>query len=121
MDVSSATHPRWKRFCSALLHTSLALLSGLIGVSRAQITLDGSLGAAGVAPGGPNYIVAHDKGQIRGANLFHSFIDFNIHTGESVTFKGPQTIANIVARVTGGAQSYLDGRLRSEIRGANFY
>jgi filamentous hemagglutinin family protein len=116
MNGTPATHLRFKRISSAFLLSGLLLLS----VSRAQITIDGSLGPAGALPG-PNYVVPADKGQIRGANLFHSFGEFNVQTKESVTFKGPNTIVNIVARVTGGAQSYLDGRLRSDIKGANFY
>jgi filamentous hemagglutinin family protein len=60
-------------------------------------------------------------GQIRGSNLFHSFGQFNVRTDENATFAGPNTIASIVGRVTGGEQSFIDGQLRSEIAGANLF
>jgi filamentous hemagglutinin family protein len=104
----------------------LALLSGLVwlwallAVSHAQITLDGSLGPHGPLPS-PNYLIGAELGQTRGGNLFHSFGQFNVRTGESATFTGPATIANIVGRVTGGQPSAIDGLLRSEIAGAHLF
>jgi filamentous hemagglutinin family protein len=56
-----------------------------------------------------------------GTNLFHSFGLFNINTGESATFTGPAAIDNVVSRVTGGSQSFIDGLLRSEIESANLW
>ncbi|MFP6730748.1 MAG: filamentous hemagglutinin N-terminal domain-containing protein [Alphaproteobacteria bacterium] len=53
--------------------------------------------------------------------MFHSFSDFNILTGESATFSGPDAIDNVVSRVTGGSVSTIDGLLRSTIAGADFY
>lgn len=89
-------------------------------LSVAQITLDGSLGSAGPLPG-PDYRIDADLGQQRGSNLFHSFGDFNVHTGESATFTGPNSVNNIIGRVTGGNSSLIDGPLRSEIPDANLY
>ena len=60
-------------------------------------------------------------GQIRGPNLFHSFGEFNVRSGESATFTGPNAIANILGRVTLGNESIIDGLLRSEIPGANLF
>src|SRR5262249_3507474 len=57
----------------------------------------------------------------RGPNLFHSFGKFNLSQGESATFTGPNTITNILGRVTGGSPSSIDGTIRSEIPGANLY
>jgi filamentous hemagglutinin family protein len=119
-----ACHPRppalWCRCLWALLLSSALLLGVLRGSSEAQITLDGSLGSRGPLQG-PNYRIGAELGQIRGSNLFHSFGEFNVPTGGSATFAGPHTIANIVSRVTGGQPSAIDGVLRSEIVGANFY
>src|SRR5262249_8066084 len=88
--------------------------------SYAQITLDGSLGRAGALTG-PNYSIPAEVGQLRGPNLFHSFGQFNVRGGESATFSGPDTVANIVGRVTGGTTSTIDGLLRSQIPGASLY
>src|SRR5437016_11131152 len=94
--------------------SGLLLLSSLPMISQAQITLDGSLGPRG-ALRGPNYTISDSVGQIRGPNLFHSFGQFNLSKGESATFTGPSTIANILSRVTGGSPSSIDGTIRSQI------
>jgi filamentous hemagglutinin family protein len=60
-------------------------------------------------------------GQIRGPNLFHSFSQFSLSRGESATFTGPNTIANILSRVTGGSPSSIDGTIQSQIPGANLF
>jgi filamentous hemagglutinin family protein len=96
------------------------LLWALLAASQAQMTLDGSLGPRGTLTG-PHYRIGAESGQTRGSNLFHSFGEFNVPTGGSATFTGPQTIANILSRVTGGQPSSIDGLLRSEIAGANLY
>jgi filamentous hemagglutinin family protein len=109
---------------SRLLHTLLVsisvLLSTLLGSSQAQITLDGSLGPRGSLRG-PHYTIPDTVGQIRGSNLFHSFGHFNLSQGESATFTGSNTIANILSRVTGGSPSSIDGAIRSQIPGAHLY
>ena len=87
------------RFAAALLVTGL--LSG-----RAAIVTDGSLGASGPLTG-PNFAVPASLGKISGGNLFHSFSEFNIATGESATFSGPSEIQNILARVTAGGASLV--------------
>lgn len=96
------------------------LVSLFLAVSQAQISLDGSLGPRGALTG-PDYAIPAAVGQIRGGNLFHSFGQFTIRTGESATFTGPDTIANILSRVTGGMRSDIDGTLRSTIDGANLF
>jgi len=87
---------------------------------HAQITLDGSTGPPGELPG-PHYTIDADIGKQAGGNLFHSFDQFNIKTGESATFTGPDSVSNIISRVTGESGSWIDGPLRSEIPGADFY
>ncbi|SLM30671.1 exported hypothetical protein [Desulfamplus magnetovallimortis] len=92
--------------------------------SYGDISTDGTLGPATDLTG-PNFIVPSEIGLIKGENLFHSFRTFNLNTNdgisESATFTGPDTISNIISRVTGGYSSWIDGRLTSEISGADFY
>ncbi len=56
-----------------------------------------------------------------GANLFHSFSDFNVNTGQTVTFTGSAGIAQILSRVTGANASSIDGTLASTIDGADLW
>lgn len=86
----------------------------------AQISTDGSLGP-NINLSGPDYQVGAELGQQRGGNLFHSFQTFNLQPGESATFSGPNTIQNIISRVTGGNPSYLNGLIRSTMPEADFY
>lgn len=89
--------------------------------SHAEIVLDGSFGQTGPVPGNPGYTITEDMGKLKGNNLFHSFSRFNIYNGESATFTGPDTVQNIISRVTGGESSWIDGALRSQIQGADLY
>jgi filamentous hemagglutinin family protein len=82
--------------------------------------LDGKFGTTG-AVAGPNFNIPATVGATRGNNLFHSFSQFDLVKGDTATFSGPANIQNILARVTGGAPSSIDGTIRSEIPGANFF
>lgn len=85
----------------------------------AQAVTDGSMGAIQTLSG--QFTVPATLGTTSGANLFHSFKTFNINSGESATFTGPNTILNVITRVTGGEVSSINGLLRSEVGNANFY
>ena len=80
----------------------------------AQIVPDGSLGAESsiVSAPAPNAIQI-DGGATRGANLFHSFQEFSIPTGQTARFDNAAGIANILTRVTGSNISQIDGLLQA--------
>ncbi|MEH1839517.1 MAG: filamentous hemagglutinin N-terminal domain-containing protein, partial [Nostoc sp.] len=61
-----------------------------------------------------------DGGATRGANLFHSFREFNIGEGRGAYFANPTGIENILTRVTGGNPSNILGRL-GVLGGANLF
>jgi filamentous hemagglutinin family protein len=103
----------WKLVMAGLVLSFSAL-------TKAEVTLDGTLGPAS-SLAGPHFVIPDTVGQTVGTNLFHSFGLFNINTGESATFTGPAAIDNVISRVTGGSQSFIDGPLRSEIQSANFW
>ncbi|MGQ4650188.1 two-partner secretion domain-containing protein [Lyngbya aestuarii] len=52
-----------------------------------------------------------EGGAIRGANLFHSFEQFNIEAGRGAYFANPTGIENILSRVTGDNLSDIQGTL----------
>jgi filamentous hemagglutinin family protein len=89
--------------------------------SRAgTVVLDGKFGTSGPLSG-PNFDITAGLGRTVGNNLFHSFSQFNLSAGDVATFSGPANIQNILARVTGGSASSIDGTIRSSITGANFF
>jgi filamentous hemagglutinin family protein len=73
---------------------------------------DGTLGAESsvVTPTSPQ-ADRIDGGAIRGANLFHSFSQFNIGEGREAYFANPSGIENILSRVTGSDASRIFGKL----------
>ncbi|HAJ62026.1 MAG TPA: hypothetical protein DCP31_24620 [Cyanobacteria bacterium UBA8543] len=52
-----------------------------------------------------------DGGVQQGANLFHSFLEFNVNQGQRVYFANPARIENIFSRVTGTNPSKILGTL----------
>lgn len=86
----------------------------------AEIVTDGSLGPT-IQLTGPDHAITADFGQIHGPNLFHSFEQFTLNTGETATFSGPESIHSIINRVTGGQISKIDGTLKSTIPDADLY
>src|SRR5919109_1856220 len=104
------------------------VMAGLVmpfsALTKAEVTLDGSLGPTGPIPlVNQNFEIPDTVGQTVGPNLFHSFGLFNINTGESATFTGPSSIENVLGRVTGGSSSFIDGLLRTQFENAspNFF
>ncbi|MEO5339126.1 MAG: filamentous hemagglutinin N-terminal domain-containing protein [Magnetococcus sp. MYC-9] len=100
---------------AALLSAAQALAGG--------ITLDGSMQPAftgAIAKMGSTYPILQTYGRTVGGNLFHSFSQFGLSQGETADFQG-SGVTNILARVTGGSRSEIDGTLRSTMPGANLY
>jgi filamentous hemagglutinin family protein len=107
-----------------IVHPSLACTLSITGAialigtapALAQITPDTTLGAESSIVT-PDAIVGGDPadliegGALRGSNVFHSFIDFNVAESQRVYFANPNGINNIVSRVTGGNVSNIFGTL----------
>ncbi|MEH1839518.1 MAG: filamentous hemagglutinin N-terminal domain-containing protein, partial [Nostoc sp.] len=93
-----------------------ALSIGLSENVLAQIVPDNTLGVESsvVKPNVNIQGIVSDRidgGAIRGANLFHSFREFNIGEGRGAYFANPTGIENILSRVTGNSRSEIFGRL----------
>ncbi|MCP4701930.1 MAG: filamentous hemagglutinin N-terminal domain-containing protein [Gammaproteobacteria bacterium] len=89
---------------------------------RAEVIRDGSVGPTDQLDlSGPDYKIDAELGQQDGGNLFHSFQTFNIDLFERATFSGPDSVENVISRVTGGNPSDINGMIRCTIPEADFY
>src|SRR5258705_5979563 len=115
------------RHRAAALPLLFFLIRAIPVLAQTAIVLDGSLNGLTdtIAPVGNDYVIGDDLGKQVGSNLFHSFSLFNLATGDIATFTDDPNagapISNVIARVTGGTPSAIDGTLRSTIPGADFF
>ncbi|MBD2667409.1 hemagglutination activity domain protein [Richelia sinica FACHB-800] len=109
--------PQWQRLVNLQIAISLfanGILANCPSV-LAQIKPDNTLGQENsVINKVDNLKDLITGGTTRGANLFHSFDNFNVGTGKSVYFANPLGIENILTRVTGGSASNILGKLGVE-------
>jgi filamentous hemagglutinin family protein len=68
-------------------------------------------GGARVPLAGPNFMIPANFGKQVGGNLFESFSQFNLNRFQTATFTGPSNVQNILARVTSGSPSSIDGKI----------
>ncbi|MDX2242883.1 MAG: filamentous hemagglutinin N-terminal domain-containing protein [Leptolyngbyaceae cyanobacterium bins.302] len=100
------------------LRISILLMLGLLNpgshqAASAQIIPDQTLavGERSRVSGSP--VLQINGGAVRGSNLFHSFSQFSVSTGQTAFFNNSATITNIISRVTGNTASTIDGTLRA--------
>ena len=79
-------------------------------IAQAQVTTDGTVNTQVNQNGN---IAEITGGETRDSNLFHSFQDFSVPTGNEAFFNNADNISNIFSRVTGGNISNIDGVIRS--------
>lgn len=95
----------------SLLKLSILLAFGhLSAVAWAGAVTDGTVGPVQNLNG--SFVVPQNLGTTKGSNLFHSFKNFNIESGESATFTTTTALQNVIARVTGGSASNINGLLK---------
>jgi filamentous hemagglutinin family protein len=82
------------------------------GFANAQVTSDGTVNTI-VSQSGNNFTITN--GSAANSNLFHSFRQFSVPTGGSVTFDLVNTpnISTIFSRVTGSNISNIDGLIQT--------
>ncbi len=118
------------RSLAALLLLALAALVAAPAFAQGRVVRDATLGSGRNAAVGSgldtnggfaNYLITPDLGETHDANLFHSFAFFDVGANETATFTGPASIDHVIARVTGGSASQIDGMLRSVVPSADLY
>ena len=114
------------RYCDSLIFR--LTISVFVGLTAAfyngkaavcqTIQADNSLGAESSIDNSSSGIVVDEVpinliqgGAKRGANLFHSFTDFNVPQGQAVYFENPTGVEHIISRVTGSNRSEIYGTL----------
>lgn len=111
---SSSLKTNWKNIgrISGLALGSCSLLGS---AAVAQITVDGTtptvLDTAAPSCAGTCILGGSRDGSGSGANVFHSFSEFNVGSGQTVTFDRLSDVNNIFTRVTGLADSNIEGTL----------
>ncbi|MFO0688865.1 MAG: filamentous hemagglutinin N-terminal domain-containing protein [Myxococcota bacterium] len=122
---------RSRRARRAVHRRVLALAAGaglLAPIAAADVVRDGRIGSAGagavateVGSGGElRYLIRESDGERAGNNLFHSFSRLDLTSNETAVYQGPAGIQNLITTITGGRSS-IDGKIQSEIAGANLY
>ncbi|AFY80864.1 filamentous hemagglutinin N-terminal domain-containing protein [Oscillatoria acuminata] len=92
---------------------------GWVGKAEAQIIPDASLNNPTlVTPDGTTYRIT--GGTEIGGNLFHSFQEFSLITGNTAQFENSVRVENILTRITGKSPSTIDGIIRAN-GSANLY
>lgn len=87
------------------------LLSLVPKLAHSQVISDGTLSTNITTPDDLNFFI--NDGNRAGSNLFYSFGEFSVSTGGAAIFNNPPDIENIIARVTGGSVSDIDGLIRA--------
>ncbi|MDV2998343.1 MAG: hypothetical protein N4J56_008048 [Chroococcidiopsis sp. SAG 2025] len=114
-----------KNWGSQLALASCVIIGGAIAAGEncayAQITPDTTLGSENSTVTSIGTVDAIDGGATRGANLFHSFQEFNVGEGRAAYFNNPAGIENILTRVTGANPSNIFGTLGVSGGSANLF
>ncbi|MGL5196322.1 MAG: filamentous hemagglutinin N-terminal domain-containing protein, partial [Chroococcales cyanobacterium] len=93
--------------------------SGCVGKAEAQMIPDGTLdNPTRVNQDGTIYRIT--GGTEIGGNLFHSFQEFSLMTGNTAQFENSLRVENILTRMTGENPSMIDGIIRAN-GSANLY
>ncbi|HAG81172.1 MAG TPA: hypothetical protein DCL61_08340 [Cyanobacteria bacterium UBA12227] len=107
--------PNYLALLSAIT-LGIASLQGIKPAAAEPITSDGSTGTI-VTPDGKRIDITGGQRSRNGANLFHSFKEFNVDSGQIANFLSDPSIRNILSRVTGGDASFINGLI--QVSGGN--
>ncbi|MEM6406055.1 MAG: filamentous hemagglutinin N-terminal domain-containing protein [Pseudomonadota bacterium] len=102
----------------ALMLNLMALNADLSARSGGGLSADGTSGTR-VNQHGDIFNIT--DGTRTGTNLWHSFNEFNLESSQTAQFQSDSGIRNIISRVTGPNDSWIDGTIRNIDNQANIY
>ena len=108
---NSQSHKKITRAIRNLLSVFCLLVGIQVGV-EAQVVSDDSLPQNSVITVDGN-VFNISGGTVAGDNLFHSFEQFSLLTGDTAFFNNAASIQNIISRVTGSSRSAIDGLIKT--------
>jgi len=104
-----------RRLLPVALLAGTAIATGTASAQAVQtnIVADTGTRGTGTTVAGSAGEVLIGGGTVTDSNLFHSFAEFDLGTGDTATWTAPVSgsIANIINRVTGGSPSNIDGTI----------
>lgn len=112
--MSESRYPGWKLSLGiAIAFGGAIAFPSNTALAQSRILPDSTLGAESSTVTLPDAATDEIRGgAIRGSNLFHSFLEFNVGEGRAAYFVSPNmNILNILARVTGSVRSEILGTL----------
>ncbi|UKO96583.1 two-partner secretion domain-containing protein [Nostoc sp. UHCC 0870] len=97
----------------------LVLETPLKALAQTQLNPDNTLPTNVNNIGGGVHDITGGARPNNGANLFHSFQDFSIQSGDTARFIYDTGINNIITRITGGSSSQINGTIQTLLNGTN--
>ena len=126
LDVFRMTQKRHPFHTGFVIAASACLLAAP-GRAQTTITATSGFGTGGAitttgAVGAQTFTIPANLGQQRGANLFHSFTQFDVGAGDTAKFTDtglttPMTINNIIARIYSATPSQINGNILVDTSG----
>lgn len=110
-----------KKGCSFLASLSLTLMISHQPLFAQVITPAPDGTRTIVTSNGNNFNISGGSFSSDRANLFHSFQQFGLNTGQSANFQSNPQIRNILGRITGGEPSIINGLIQVSGSNANLF
>jgi len=111
-----------KRYCIPCRGALLWLASGALSIGQAQVVTNitptsgvGDLGTTVTQAAAPSFEITGGTRPNNGPNLFHSFGEFSVGTGDTANFVNDSGLAteNLLSRVTGNNPSNIFGTIQT--------
>ena len=104
-----------------LLGLGLGITLTILPPAQAQITPAQDGFGTQVQGQGNEVTITGGRSSQGGENLFHSFQDFSVGSGQAAHFLTPAATQRVLGRINGGSPSVIDGTVRLSGSGADLF